>query len=220
MCCVSAPPAHAANEVQVTMTGGVLFDTCGDYGYSYSASLPAGFSAGWSLELQLIGPDGNEIDSDFLLDDPTVGVGSFFLCESPNLAGTYTVRTGETARACNSEYDCVPITSTTSYAQFRLPMTRTTVKANVIRPRKGQVVRFTITSRDERPEGYFGTPYAAVRLQAYRDGRWRSIKKTSTSDTGRATIEARYAGKKVKVRAVTDGDSSRTGSTSRTIRIG
>lgn len=213
-----ASPAHAANEIAVSMPGGVLFDTCGYYDFSYTAAIPAGYTYTWSADLELIGPDGNEVDTDYVYDDEATTASQFFLCDSPNLAGTYSI--GGSGEACNSNYSCVPITVAPSTTTFRLPQTRTTLKARPLRPAKGQVVRFLVKSTDERPAGYFGTPYATVRLQVRRGGSWRTIEKTSTGDTGRAVVRARYTGRRAKVRAVTDGTSSRTGSVSRTVTVG
>ena len=213
-----AAPAHAANEITISMSSGVLYDSCGDYGFTYSARLPLGYSYSWTLELQLLGPDGNEVDSDYWWDDPTSGTGEFFLCESPNLAGNYVIQ--GTGKACNSNYDCVPISVSPASVSMRLPQTSTALKAKPLRPAKGESVRFNITSKDERPTGYFGTSYTTVRLQVRKGGSWRTFKKTSTNDTGRAVIKARYTGTRMKVRAVTDSTSSRTGSVSRTIRVG
>ena len=215
---LAAAPAHAANEVVVTMTGGVLYDSCGDYSFSYSSALPAGYGPYWNMDLELVGPDGNIAGGSYLYGEAGSGVDTFQICYSPNLAGTYTIRgTGETR---NAGSDYIPISVAPSTVMFRLPMTRTSLKAKPLRPVKGQAVRFTITSKDERPAGYFGTSYASVRLQVKRDGRWRSIKSTTTDDLGRVVVAARYQGRRTTVRAVTTDESDRTGSTSRSVRIG
>ncbi|PVG82150.1 hypothetical protein DDE18_15860 [Nocardioides gansuensis] len=209
-----AAPAAAAGEVVVTMPGGVLYDPCGDYPFTITVAPPPGH-ADWWVNLVLTGPDGNEADTAYV--DAGDAGSTFFLCEDPNLPGTYTITGSGTA--CNADYDCVPITATPSSATFRLPMTITRIKARPRDPDKGQPVRFIVTSRDERPAGYFGTPYASVKLQSKRSGAWRTVPgtKTYTNDRGRAVIRARYLGGRVKVRAVTASNSERTGSTSRTI---
>ena len=213
-----ASPAHAAGEVTTSMTGGVLYDNCGYYAYTYSVSLPFGYTESWTMDLQLIGPDGNEVDTDFLYDDKgTVGSADFFLCDSPNLPGTYSIRgAGE---ACNADYDCVGITSPTSTTTFRLPRTRTTLKMKPSRPRKGQVIRFILSSKDERPAGYFATSYASVALQVKRARGWRNWERTATDDRGRTVIKARYSGRPAKVRAITTSTSESTGSTSSILRV-
>jgi hypothetical protein len=214
-----SPPAQAANEVTVVMPGGVLYDDCGDYGFTYSAGLPAGYGPYWNMDLQLIGPDGNEAASAYVYGEAATGSDTFFLCNSPNLAGTYTVRgVGET---CNRDYTCVPMSAAPSTVTFRLPKTRTSVTAKPKVPvARGQVVRFTIKSTDERPAGYFGTPYASVVLQARRGGTWRNVDSTSTNENGRAVITSRYGGRRVAVRVITKNHSDRTGSKSRTLWIG
>lgn len=210
-------PAYAANEVTISMTGGVLYDDCGYYGFSYAAAIPAGYGPYWNMDLQLLGPDGNEAASAYVYGEASGGSDDFFLCESPNLAGTYSIRgTGE---ACDADYDCLPITAAPGTVTFRLPKTRTSLIAKPRRAAKGQVVRFIITSTDERPTGYFGTSYATVKLQAKRNGSWRNIDKAMTSDRGRVVVRTRYTGGRVAVRAVTLGDSDRTGSTSRILKF-
>ncbi|MBC2934645.1 hypothetical protein [Nocardioides sp. zg-1228] len=212
----TAAPAHAANEVSISMPGGVLYDSCGNYAYSYSAALPAGYASNWDMELRLVGPDGNDVDTDSLSGRTLSGAGDFFLCESPNLAGTYAVI--GTGQACNADDECVPISASGS-TSFRLPQTRTTLRFAPKRPAKGETIRFVITSKDERPAGYFGTSAAMVRLQARRSGSWRTIRKAGTNDFGKAVIKARYSGRPVKVRAVTRSDGHRTGSASRVVVV-
>ncbi|MBL0748494.1 hypothetical protein [Nocardioides baculatus] len=197
----------------------MLFDSCGDYDFTYAAALPAGYTSYWNMDLQLFAPDGNETSGAYVYGSAASGTDSFSLCDSPNLAGTYRVQgTGE---ACDPDYDCVPITAAPALVTFRLPMTKTTLKAVPKSPAKGQVVRFNVTAKDERPAGYFGTSYASVRLQSRRPGgSWRTISKTSTDDSGSVTLPARYRGQRVAVRAVTRSSSDLTGSVSRTIWIG
>ncbi|MFC7726179.1 hypothetical protein ACFQW6_13760 [Nocardioides sp. GCM10028917] len=210
-------PAHAANEVVVTMAGGVIYDSCGDYDFSYSASLPAGYGPYWNMDLELVGPDGNVTSSNYLFGEVTTGTDSFFLCDSPNLAGTYTIRGTGTTR--DSNYNAATISVAPTSVTFRLPMTRTLLKAKPSRPTKNQVVRFTITAQDERPAGYFETSYASVKLQSKRNGDWRTIKSTTTSESGKAVVKARYGGGRAQVRAVTLNHSDRTGSTSRVVKF-
>lgn len=211
-------PASAANELSTSMPGGVLYEGCGYHEYSYSAALPPGYTYRWEMDMQLLGPDGLEVDTDFLYtSEGLAGVADFFICDSPNLAGTYTIQgAGE---ACNSDYMCVPITTAPSTTTFRLPQSRTMLRAKPTRPAKGQVVRFRVESQDERPTGYFGSPYATVKLQINRGGAWRTFEKDSTNDSGKVMFKARYSGRPVRVRAVTESNSDITGSMSRTIRI-
>lgn len=214
----AATPAHAANEVTLTMAGGVLYDSCTDQVFTYSANLPAGYGPYWNMDVELVGPDGNVTATSYLYGQSRTGTDSLFLCDSPNLAGTYTIRgTGEMD---GPNYTDVPISAVQSTVTFRLPMTRTLVKATPKRPAKGEVVRFTIKSQDERPAGYYGTSYADVKLQVKRNGSWRTFESTMTDESGRVVVKGRYSGRRVAVRAVTDDDSDRTGSSSRTIWVG
>jgi hypothetical protein len=170
------------------------------------------------MDLELVGPDGNVVSSAYVYGEARTGTDSFFLCESPNLAGTYTIRgTGEMR---GPDYTYAPISVAPSTVTFRLPRTRTVIRAKPSRPKRGQVVRFAITSKDERPAGYFGTSYATVKLQVKRSGGWRTFETTTTDEAGRAVIRARYSGRRAKVRATTPSEADRTGSASRIIRVG
>ncbi|MBC2933045.1 hypothetical protein [Nocardioides sp. zg-1228] len=213
----AATPAHAANEVTLTMAGGVLYDSCATHDFTYSAALPAGYGPYWNMDVELVGPDGNVTSSAYIYGESRTGVGSILLCDSPNLPGTYTLRGSGEMRG--PDYTYVPISAMQSTVTFRLPQTRTRLKAKPRRPAKGQVVRFVITSQDERPAGYFGTTYADVKLQAKRNGSWRTLDSTMTNDSGKVVVKARYSGRRTAVRAVTTGNSDRTGSTSRVIRF-
>lgn len=81
------PPASADGEVSVSVSNGVIYDSCDYYPYSYTP--PFGYD-NWSIDFQLIGPDGNEVDTDYAYDGDTAAT-QFFICESPNLAGTYEI---------------------------------------------------------------------------------------------------------------------------------
>lgn len=214
----AAPPAHAANEVTLSMAGGVLYDSCADHDFTYSATLPPGYGPYWNMDIELVGPDGNATASSYLYGQSRTGADSLFLCDSRNLPGTYTIRgTGEMDGPNDSN---VPISAVASSVTFRLPKTRTLVKATPKRPEKGQVVRFVIKSKDERPAGYYGTSYADVKLQVKRNGSWRTFDSNMTDESGRVVVKGRYSGRRVAVRAVTASDSDRTGSTSRIVRVG
>ncbi|MBC2933574.1 hypothetical protein [Nocardioides sp. zg-1228] len=214
----AAAPAHAADEVAVSMPGGVLYDPCDSHEFSYTARLPAGYTDRWSITFELIGPDGGEVDYEYLWSEPSTGLEDFSICGSPNLAGTYVIQgTGE---ACNPSSSCVPISVAQTSLSFRLPETRTTIKAKPRRPGKGRMVRFAVRSEDERPTGYFGTSSATVRLQVRRKGSWRTVRKVTTDEGGRASTSVRVKSRRTKVRAVTADTAFRTGSVSRSIRVG
>lgn len=210
-------PAAAAGEVTVSIPSGVLYESCGQYPFTYAAGgLPAGYGPYWNMDFNLIGPDGREAGGDYLYGELANGVSDIQICESPNLPGTYTL-TG-TGEACNRSYDCVPISMTPTSFTLRLPLTKTTLKASTTNPRPSQVVRFVIGSRDERPNGYYGTAYADVALQVKTATGWRKVGGNQMTDSrGREVIEARYTGGRKRLRAVTFSSDSRTGSVSRTV---
>ena len=112
------------------MAGGVLYDSCTDQDFTYSANLPAGYGPYWNMDVELVGPDGNVTATSYLYGQSRTGTDSLF-------SATPRTWPGRTRFA--------------GTVTFRLPMTRTLVQATPKRPTKGEVVRFAIKSQDERP---------------------------------------------------------------------
>ena len=130
---------------------GVIYDCCGDHPYTYMVVPPSGYDD-WRIEFQPIGPDGNEVGTDYQYDGSD-GSSEFFVCEFPTLAGSYQILgLGE---ACATSSDCVTITSAPASFSLRLPETQTKLKVDPPRPVRDAVVRFIIQTQDERPAGYF-----------------------------------------------------------------
>jgi len=78
-------------------------------------------------------------------------------------------------------------------------------------------VKFKVTSKDERPAGYFSNDYAKVRVQRYTSGVWATIKggRLTTNEFGKAIMRYRFdASGREKFRAITVTDTYYTGSTS------
>ena len=74
------------------MAGGVLYDSCTDHDFTYSATLPTGHGPYWNMDVEVVGPDGNVTATSYLYGQSRTGADSLFLCDSPNLPGTYTIR--------------------------------------------------------------------------------------------------------------------------------
>lgn len=74
----------------------------------------------------------------------------------------------------------------------RTPKTKTELLVNKSHPEPGKP-RVARGDRDERANGRFGTPYAAVLLRAWARGKWRTLGRTRTSadDRGQVAISAR-----------------------------
>lgn len=162
------PAAQASVSGSVGNGSAVLYEGCRDWGIPYSLSIAPGVDY-WNLELSVKGPDGIEAFSDYLYssDYPLSGTAQVQVCsfEDP---GTYTVEaTGEW-----SDYDTDQdgtYTLPSSTFKVRLAKSKTTMK--VVKKPKNRVL-ITVTVKDERPNGYFPSEYADVKLQAFRGGRW------------------------------------------------
>lgn len=217
-----SPAAHAVEAGgSVAGNDGVLHQDCRQHPYSYALSIPEDAES-WDLEVTVLGPDGLEDTSDYLSDGAyeTSGVATFQMCGG-GMPGLYTL----TATLTHYDADYNRVTTELPAASFsmRLPYTRTALSVSDRTPRYNQAVTFKIKTVDERPNGYFATPYATVRLQSRRDGRWVNVtgSKTTTSSTGVATLRFRWNTRAtVKVRAVTLRDDYYSASTSRTLKIG
>ncbi|MCR6033363.1 hypothetical protein GGQ22_18260 [Nocardioides sp. zg-579] len=212
---VAAVPAHAAGGS--TKAGNGVTYQCYQHSYEYSVDLPEDTES-WSMDVSVEGPDGLEATSDFLYEVPASGRSSFQVC-SFDMPGTYTIRAS--VEAYDSSWEETTFELAPSTFTLRKPRTKTTIKASTTRPRKGQVVRFTVVSKDERPRGYFAHAYADVVLQTFKAGRWVNVKgtKTYTGSTGRAVIKTRFAGSKVRMRARTLADDDTTGSQSAAVTL-
>ncbi|MEV7428341.1 hypothetical protein AB0N29_01870 [Nocardioides sp. NPDC092400] len=176
------------------------------------------YTEDWSMDVILEGPDGLEASSDFVYDAAASGRSDLQIC-SFYLPGTYTIRA--TVSAYDYDYNNTTFDLAPSKFTLRKPRTQTTVKASTTNPSKGQVVRFNVVSKDERPKGYFPNDYADVILQALKGGKWVNVKGTKgyTNSSGRTVLKVRFAGKAVKVRARTLGDEYNTGSYSGTLTL-
>lgn len=211
------PPAHADNELSVSFAGGVVYDSCIDDEFTYSVALPAGYTASWDMTLSL------QAESLWqpavaVLPGPVYGVGTFAGCDKRNRPGTYTVI--GLGSACDARGNCVLINSAPFTVTYRLPRTRVAITATPRRPKQGQTVRVAVLVEEERRDGFAGMPRAPVRIQKRQGGTWRTIEKWLTNDTGRLVVKVRHTGTPTRLRALTATTRHRTGSTSRTVRIG
>jgi len=211
----SAAHATGAPAATISIGNGVLYSDCRDHAFSYAVTVPAG-STSWTLDVTAYGPDGLESGSEYLYgsdDNPTPGAGDFFFCAGM-MAGTYTIQTvfEWTDQDYNSYSTAVAPVSFT----MRKPFTRTTLAASTTNPDYGQRVKLKVTSKDERPAGYFASDYAKVRVQRYTSGEWATIKGGRlTIELGKAVMRYRFASTgREKFRAVTVPHTRLSGSTS------
>jgi hypothetical protein len=163
-------PAQAGDD-NLRASDGVLHE-CAYHPYSYS-STDAAIAYTWSMDVIVRGPDGLEVTNDYLYDEPATGTGRFQLC-SGDPAGRYTLTA--TGEACDSDYNCYNFSLPGSTFRMRKPRTKTFLTATPTNAHKGQVVKFKVTSKEERPRGYFPNEYATVKLQIRHGGKWKLIR--------------------------------------------
>jgi len=165
---LAAPPAQASVSGTIGNGSAVLYEGCRYWAIPYSLNLVPGIDY-WNLSLSVKGPDGIEDFSDYLYssDYPSSGSAQVQVCSIDD-PGTYTVEaTGEWSDY-NTDQDGT-YTLPSSTFEVRLPESKTTLKVKAL-PRNR--VRLTVAVKDERPNGFFPSEYADVKLQAFRGGRW------------------------------------------------
>ena len=219
-----AVPAHADSTYgSVSGVNGVLYDDCLHYPYHYAVDVPA--DAGYrDLEVSLVGPDGRQADTDYVAPstNQATGTSTFFLCPPTDLYGGYTIRARvEWGADASSITDWSQLDD--AHFSMRRPRTRTSLSVSTLRPAYGQVVTYRILARDERPGGYFGTPFAWVFLQKRVDGHWVRVRgsRTLTHSTGRVRLRLRYLHhhEPMRFRAVTAPSSRFSRSVSPSVRL-
>jgi hypothetical protein len=220
---VAAPARADSTHGSKSGVNGVLYDDCVDQPYRYSVNVQYG--AGYrALTARLYGPDGGQVDSDYVAPDTNQasGTSTFRLCRPGDRYGTYTIR-------ATVEWGASPESITNSsrlddsHFRMRKPHTRTTLWVSTRRPAYGQVVAYRIRALDERPTGYYGTSAAWVFLQKKVDGHWVRIlgSRAMTHRTGCVKVRLRYPyhHKPMRIRAVTEQTPRYARSTSPVVRI-
>lgn len=220
MSVVGAGVATAAGAGSATAStgNGVLYSGCWDHNYTYTASVPVG-ATHWDLNLDVYGPDGIKVDSDYLYGSDAVpgsGSGSVTICGS-ELGGSYTLR--GVLEWTDADYNDYATTVAPVVFVMRKPFTHTSLTPSTTNPRYGQRVTLSVSSKDERPNGYFANTWEKVQVQRYADGHWSNLSggRLTTNDFGRASMRFRFASRGyVKLRAVTIATADYTRSLSAT----
>jgi hypothetical protein len=187
----SPAEATGAPNAAISTDNGVLYSGCRMHHFSFVVTVPAG-STHWNLDVDVYGPDGLEVSGDYLYgstDNPSPGTGSVQICAS-ELAGTYAFSTSFEW----SDQDYTDHSTTLAPVRFtmRRPSTRTSIAASTTNPRYGQVVTLRVTSRDERPAGYFANRYGVVRIQRLVAGRWVTLRGGQLTTGSYGTASKRY----------------------------
>ncbi len=198
---------------------GVLYSGCRYHPYTFDLSLPEG-TTHWDIDVSLKGPDGNEVSSDYLYgttSDSGGGHGKVQICAG-ELAGQYRL-TGTLEYTGSDDMDhSTPATPATF--TMRKPRTTTKLTVSTTNPKCGQAFTFRVAAMDERPNGFFATKYATVRLQRYRAGHWSTIDTIYTNYAGKGSSTFRFTPcTPSRARAVTPATEYLSASTSRTLTI-
>jgi hypothetical protein len=208
----TAPAQASATGFDVSRgPDAVTYAGCRDYAASYSVPSNIQNSSDWVLEVVTYDPAGNEVDRSSLTSvhgisdggsDPASGKVGLMIC-STGKTGTYRVDANldyYNALGLHS-YDHDSDTFTVRHAA-----SRTGLGVNDTTAGYGQTLHFTASSSVERPSGYVANGDAAVRLQKYVDGAWRTIATRRTDSHGKAHFSVAWNHRStVKTRAVTVG---------------
>ena len=165
---VPAPPAEASVAGTIGNGSAVLYEGCRYWSIPYLLSVDPGVDY-WNLSLSIKGPDGIEDFSDYLYSSeyPSSGSAQVQVCSIDD-PGTYTVEaTGEFTDYDTDQDGTYTLPSSTF--NVRQPKSKTTLKVKQLPQNK---MRLTVTVKDERPNGFFPSEYADVKLQAFKGGRW------------------------------------------------
>jgi hypothetical protein len=218
---VLLPGAAYAAEGSLSSGGSVLYSGCWEHPYTYS--LPGAESAdGWSIDATLYGPDGIEVASDYEYGEgaPQAAATSTLQICSEELPGKYTITATATWYDTDSNRYLIPMTPATF--TMRDPFTRTGVSVSTTNPRYGQPLSIAVSSKDERPNGFFANGYATVTVQRYTRGQWIALSggRLHTNTYGRASDRWRFNSRvPMKLRAVTSATTAFGRSVSRVITV-
>jgi hypothetical protein len=213
-------PAHAAASGSLTAnSGGVLYDDCRDVAVgTYSVAVTPDVDH-WNLDIDITAPDGTHEAGNFFSSffDPASGTIEAFFCGS-EMPGTYTISgSGVWSDYETNRYD-VPYTVPAATFKMRQPKSKTTAKG-----KQGNRATYVInvTVKDERPNGYYPTDFATVKLQKRVRGNWVSVSgaKDYTDSKGRASFKVSTSGPPYKVRAVTPKSGRLAKSVSRPVAV-
>jgi hypothetical protein len=218
--CVAGPAQGDSAPSSIAGIDGVLYNDCLSYPYHYALDVPADAEE-WTLEVTTFGPAGQQAETDSVSNEAPDGTGSFFLCTRPDGFGTYLIRS--TFHWWDADATRHDVALADSSFVLRKPFTRTGVTSSTRRPRHGQLVRYRVSTLDERPAGFAPNAFAWVHLQKRSHGHWVRMKggRGMTHDNGRVTLRLRYTAhrKRLLVRAVTEPSARYAGSTSPALRI-
>lgn len=218
---VVAQPAEAASSTAVATSSGVLYEGCPTHPWRYQVEDDQA-TYDWAIFVTAYDPRGVEVSSGSVWADegaPPAGVATgddgLQICSS-ELAGRYTL-TAE-IHFYGGPYNDHELPS--SSFTMREARSRTSLRASDTTATYNQTLRFTMTSMQEYPRGYFGEDYETVVLQRKTPTGWKRVGRYSTDERGDAIARFRWNERAaVRLRAVTPRSSDHTASSSRIITI-
>ena len=209
-------PAFAGVSGSLSIGNGVLYDDCRDVSFTYSLSFTPDVDH-WSMDVEAIGPDGTSEASAFIASslDAASGTETLLFCGWEQ-NGRYELHATGTWDDYDTDTYDQPFTLPTRSFTMRLPKSKTTIKT---RP-AGKNVRVIVTVKDERPNGYFPTDFATVRLNSFVGGRWVVVRNSKGyTDDGRYAKVYLRPKTPLKIRAVTKESDNYSASKSNPVRV-
>lgn len=215
---LASPASASASDGTTSSSSGVLYDSCVDHRYRYSVH-PAGTD--WNLDVDLVGPDGSVVGSDYLYrgGNATSGRSSFLFCGYED-AGRYRIRA--TLTSYDADYNAHTANLASSTFTMRRPHTRTALSVSKKHPKFNRVVTFRTRSKVEKPAGFFALKYEYARLQIKVKGTWHNLRgsKEWGNSRGKTSQKWRWNIRGIhKVRAQTIGADGFTRSFSKPVKI-
>jgi hypothetical protein len=211
---LAASPAAAEGTLDIA--DGILYDDCHDQQLHYDLSYPG--ASEWEIDGTVYTPGGDESGGIFAYGsgDTAAGSDTFLVCSFEG-AGTWYAEA--TVTWYDDELNELATDDLSTEFRVRRQPTRTGVKINDTRPRRGQVIRLAVASKDLQPRGWTANSYALVAINAKCDGQpWHRVRgsKQYTDQHGRVAGRWRWNVKRqCRVRAVTFRDDNAAKSYSR-----
>ena len=200
-----ATPAHAVpGDATLSFAPTAILNegSCVDHAFTYGVELPEGTTS-WTLDVQMIGPDGVEHGSQLIgtfASNPVSGSDALQLCSLFEPLGTYTIQSSLDYTIGRSTTEG-PVVVAGTFQVVRDAKTKATIKAK----RKGAKV--TATSKVTVSTGGAYGPVAEggkVTFQKKVGKKWKKVARTTTDAAGIA--KAKFKAKKgTRVRAVYAG---------------
>lgn len=187
---VVAPAAHADGGIYGA--DGSLYDGCHDYAVAYNVSYPGASS--WEIDGSAYSPSGDYSSGFYEYGDGASAsrTDSVYLCEYEG-AGNWDLEA--VVSYYDDEYNVMYTETLYGNMHMSKMRTRTRLRVSDRTPRFNSVVRFTVTSQQDKWVGWRANNYDHVALYARcRGGDWYRVRgsKSTTDQYGRAVLRYRW----------------------------